>query len=169
MMFITKIILSSKDGDNMKTCFMFGHATTPDIALQMRQALDHCYEVLGIRSFVVGSRGSFDCQQAAAGLRYLKEKHDDVQVLRLIAYHPALKRPETQILPPFDATYYPEGLTATPNAYAIRKANEIMVRQADLLLCYVCHPGNTEKLLRYAQNRGIPYINLAESFPNAEL
>ena len=162
MMFTMKIILSNEDGDTMKTCFMFGHADTPEIRQELCRAMEYCYDALDVRCFVVGSRGNFDCRQAPAGLRHMKQLHDDVQAKKLIAYHPALGRSEAEFEPPFDCTYYPEGLETTPNAYAIRKANEIMVTQADVIICYVCHPGNTRNLLEYARKRNMTCINLAK-------
>ena len=150
----------------VKTCFMFGHSDTPNVFSAMIQALDFCYGELGIRRFVVGSRGQFDRTEAPAGLKYLKNKHDDIEIQQLIAYHPALGCKEQYRFDRlFDSTYYPGSMERTPNAAAIRKANECMVKEADFLICYVTHPGNTRNLLEYAKGRGVSHINLAEQMP----
>jgi len=147
----------------MKTCFMFGHANTPDVFAQLTQAMEYVYRKLGIRDFVVGSRGDFDRIEAVKGVRYIKGQYHDVTARRLLAYHPALQRSELFDVPKcFDGSYYPCGLEKTPNTYAIRKANEIMVQEADVIICYVAHPGNSRNLLEYAQKQKKMCINLAQ-------
>ncbi|MBQ2996240.1 MAG: hypothetical protein IJE22_03265 [Oscillibacter sp.] len=146
----------------MKTCFMFGHSNTPPIHEALIQALETAYHDHGIRRFVVGSRGDFDRQRAIPALRYLKEKYDDLEIQRLIAYHPALGRGEAIDVPDvFDSTYYPEGMENVPLSYCIRRANERMVTEAELIICYVAHFGNTRSLLEYAERKKIPCLNLA--------
>lgn len=146
----------------MKTCFMFGHANTPPIHEALVQALDTAYQDFGIRRFVVGSRGDFDRQRAIPALQSLKERYDDLEIQRLIAYHPALGRDESLDVPSvFDSTYYPDGMETVPLPYCIRRANEMMVKEADLIVCYVCHFGNTRELLEYAERKKIPCMNLA--------
>lgn len=146
----------------MKTCFLFGHSDTPDILQALKEAMDYCYEELGVRRFVVGSRGSFDCRMARSAIRYLKEKHTDILAQQLLAYHPALNRGEARCVAAcFDGTYYPEGAERVPNAVAIRRVNERMVQEADAVLCYVRHPGNSRDLLEYARRKHKICINLA--------
>lgn len=154
----------------MKTCFMFGHSDTPDVFLKLAWALEYCYNELGIRRFVAGSRGNFDTSEVFAGLIYLKSCHKDIETQRLIAYHPALRRKELRVDEKFyDSTYYPGGLEKTPYVYAIRKANEIMVTKADFVICYVTHPGNARNLLEYVIKHKVPYINLAEQEEQLEI
>lgn len=161
-MFLYMSILSVTDGDDMKTCFMFGHSDTPDILQSLMVAMDYCYEQLGVRRFVVGSRGNFDRRMACRGIAYLKEKHDDLLAQQVIAYHPALHRAEVQSVPNcFDGTYYPFGAERIPNAFAIRRVNELMVQESDVLICYAFRPGNARNLLEYAQRKNVPIINLA--------
>lgn len=147
----------------MKTCFLFGHSDAPDLFAKLGWALEYCYDELGIRRFVAGSRGNFDTIEVFGGLLYLKGKHEDIELQRLIAYHPALRRKELRVNEKiFDSTYYPGGLEKMPYVYAIRKANEIMVTKSDFVICYVCHPGNARNLLDYVKSKKVPYINLAE-------
>ena len=146
----------------MKTCFMFGHANAPPIHEALVQALETAYQDYGIRRFVVGSRGDFDRQCAITALQSLKERYDDLEIQRLIAYHPALGRGESTDIPDvFDSTYYPEGMETVPLSYCIRRANEMMVKEANLIICYVRHPGNTRELLGYVERKKIPCMNLA--------
>lgn len=146
-----------------KVCFMFGHATTPyDAIALIEAAAERQYQEQGIRTFIVGNRGSFD-SYAATAIRHLKQKYDDITLLLLLAYHPA-DRP-VYLAEGFDNSYYPP-LENVPRQYAIVRANQYMVNAADSIICYVNHIGNTRKLLEQAQKRqkkeGIPIENVAE-------
>jgi len=146
-----------------KVCFMFGHATTPYDAIPLIEAAaERQYQEQGIRTFIVGNRGSFD-SYAATAIKHLKQKYDDVSLLLLLAYHPA-ERP-VQLTEGFDGSYYPP-LEGVPRQYAIVRANRYMVDTADSIICYVNQIGNTRKLLEQAQKRhmkeGIPIENVAE-------
>lgn len=54
----------------MKSCFMFGHATTPyGILPKIEQAIENHYTKYGITTFYVGSRGQFDSIAAIAAMQ----------------------------------------------------------------------------------------------------
>ena len=133
-----------------KVCFMFGHATTPYDAIALLEAsAERQYQEQGIRTFIVGNRGSFD-SMAATAIKHLKKKYDDISLLLLLAYHPA-ERP-VHLTEGFDNSYYPP-LEGVPRQYAIVRANQFMVDTADSIICYVNHIGNTKKLLEQAERR----------------
>lgn len=149
---------------NNKVCFLFGHATTPYEAIAMIEAAaERHYQEHGIRSFIVGNRGSFD-GYAATAIKALKKRHNDISLLLLLAYHPG-ERP-VDLTDGFDGSYYPP-LENVPRQYAIVRANKHMVDTADSIICYVKHIGNTKNLLEYAQRRqkkeGIIIENVAEN------
>ena len=134
-----------------KVCFMFGHATTPDDTLFMIEAAaQRHYLEYGIRTFVVGNRGSFD-RYAATAIKKLKRCYDGISLCLLLAYHPA-ERP-VDLSDGFDYSYYPP-LEKVPRPYAIVRANQYMIKQADSIICYVKHPGNARNLMEYALGRG---------------
>lgn len=142
---------------------MFGHATTPYDAIgRIEAAAERQYRELGIRTFLVGSRGSFD-RYAATAIKHLKKKYSDISLLLLLAYHPAEE--PVELTEGFDHSYYPP-LEKVPRQYAIVRANQYMVDTADSIICYVKHVGNTRKLLERAQRRrkkeGISIDNVAE-------
>ena len=148
-----------------KVCFMFGHAITPACAIErIEAAVQWHYLEYGIKTFVVGNRGNFDSYAATAVLR-LKKRYKDITLLLLLAYHPAERPVELPV--GFDNSYYPP-LENVPRPYAIVRANRHMVDTADTVICYVHHPGNTRKLLAYAQRRQrktpMEIENLAEPF-----
>lgn len=147
-----------------KVCFLFGHATTPYDALPLIEAAaQRQYREQGIRTFIVGNRGSFD-SMAATAIKNLKKNHDDISLLLLLAYHPA-ERP-VHLSEGFDNSYYPP-LEQVPRQYAIVRANQYIVGSADSIICYVNHVGNTRKLLQQAERRqkkeGISIENVAEN------
>lgn len=133
----------------MKSCFLFGHADTPDsIMPRLDKAIESCY-IKGITDFYVDSRGRFD-SLAAAAVKRAKQRHSDIRLYLLLAYHPA-ERP-VDLPDGFDGSFYPP-LEGTPRQYTIVKANQYMVNTANALICYVCHIGNTRKLFEYGQRR----------------
>lgn len=79
----------------------------------------------------------------------------------MIPYHPAERGIEVH--PGFDGTFYPEGMENVPRKVAIVRANQYMIRNADTVICYVKHFGNTRALLEQAQKRSDLYVqNLAD-------
>lgn len=133
-----------------RVCFMFGHATTPyDVLPLIEAAAERQYQENGIRTFIVGSRGTFDgC--AASAIKALKKRHNDICLLLLLAYHPG--EGKVELTEGFDGTYYPP-LENVPRRYAIVRANRYMVDTADSIICYVNCVGNSRNLLEYALKR----------------
>lgn len=146
-----------------KVCFLFGHATTPYEAItRIEVAAERHYQEYGIKTFIVGNRGSFD-GYAATAIKALKQRHNDISLLLLLAYHPGERA--VDLSDGFDNSYYPS-LEGVPRQYAIVRANKHMIDTADSIICYVKHIGNTKNLLEYAQRRqkkeGITIENVAE-------
>ena len=147
-----------------KSCFMFGHADAPDIIMpRIEELIENQYSNLGIRCIYVGGKGNFD-RMAAAAAKRVKQRHPDLQLVLVLAYHPA-ERP-VDLTEGFDASFYPP-LENVPRAYAIVRANRYMVENCDSIICYVRHGGNTRNLLEYAQRRqrkaGILIENVAQN------
>lgn len=150
----------------MKTVFLFGHRDCPTFVSEgiFDAAEDYIKQFPGedIR-FIVGHRGDFDLV-ATYMLIVVKKMYTQVTLQKLIAYYDPIKHlyyPDE-----IDGTIFPEGLETVPKPFAIVKANNIMVNSCDAVICYVLRKGsNTYKLLRKAQRRGIPIVNLAETFP----
>lgn len=134
----------------MKSCFMFGHADCPDNMLpRIEQAIEHYYSQYGITDFYIGNRGRFD-SLAATAVKRMKQQYSDIKLYLLLAYHPG-ERP-VDPWDGFDGSYYPP-LEGVPRPYAIVRGNQYMVDNADCLICYVKHMGNTRNLLEYARKR----------------
>ena len=148
-----------------KLCFLFGHSIIPAaLQEQIQEAAWRHYRDHGIRQFYVGYHGQFD-QTAIAALRNLKGRCPDITLMLVTPYHPSAQR---VFLPEgFDGFYYPEGMEAVPPRFAIVRANRLMIRAADSVICYVQHGGNSRALLEQARKRqqkqDIPVENLAAS------
>lgn len=146
----------------MKSCFMFGHSDCPDTMLpKIEEAIEHYYSRYRVTDFYIGNRGRFD-RLAAAAVRNAKQRHPDIRMYLLLAYHPS-ERP-VDLWGGFDGTFYPP-LESVPRPYAIIRANQHMIDTTDFLICYVKHFGNTRNLLEYTQRRkkeGIHIENVAE-------
>lgn len=133
----------------MKSCFLFGHADCPDHVLpKLEQAIEIAVSK-GVLNFYVGNHGAFD-RLAATAVKRVKQNFPEVRLYLLLAYHPA-ERPQ-ELSEGFDGTYYPLEKTP-PRRFAIVRANEAMLSQADYVICYVNHIGNTQKLLKLAYIR----------------
>lgn len=134
----------------MKSCFMFGHGDCPDNVMPLIEAaIEHHYAKHGITLFYVGNRGRFD-GLAATAVKRAKQRHPDIQLYLLLAYHPGERA--VNLTDGFDNSYYPP-LEKVPRRYAIVRANKYMIDTADSIICYVKHIGNTRNLLAYAQRR----------------
>lgn len=150
----------------MKTCFFIGHRDAP---LALQKQLDEVVEKLAstnnVTHFIVGHRGSFD-HMATSAIQKAKKYHPELCALRLIAYHPS-ERPA--IIPElFDNIYFPLALAKCPRRFAIEKANQFVLSESDVLVCFVSRSGgNSAELLRKAvrmEKAGqIQIINLANS------
>ena len=147
----------------MKSCFLFGHADCPDAMIpRLEQAIESVYLIYNVRYYYVGNRGHFD-HLAATAVKRVKQRHNDISLLLLLAYHPGERAVE--LSEGFDNSYYPP-LENVPRRYAIIRANQYMVDTVESIICYVMHFGNTRNLLEYAQRRqikdGIPIENVAK-------
>ena len=148
----------------MKTCFMFGHGSTPYCILpKIKQAIEDHYINYGVTAFYVGNRGQFD-GIASTAVKQVKQQYPDIHLFLVLAYHPA-ERP-VYLPNGFDNSYYPP-LENIPRPFAIVRANQHMADAADTIICYVKNSGNTRNLLAYAQQRqkkgGVIIENVAEN------
>lgn len=127
-----------------KTCFLFGHADTPQWILPALEKAVEKAVLNGVTTFYVGNHGSFDCI-AATALRAVKRRYGSITLMLVLAYHPAER---SAIIPlDFDGSFYPP-LEHVPHKYAIVRANQYLISNSDCVICYVCHPGNTCDLLK---------------------
>ena len=135
---------------NGKTCFFMGNRhTTSSVIEPLTQAIERHITEYGVKTFIVGHYGNFDSMVIGA-LKEAKKQHTDIELYLLAPY--ALNQ-KTDTPEGFDGTFYPEGMETVPKPLAIVQANRKMVQNSDYLITYCHHIGNTERIVKYAQNR----------------
>lgn len=148
-----------------KTCFFIGHRDAPSKILPLisKEVERHITE-FGVSTFLVGGYGSFDAMASKAVIA-AKQRHPDIELLRLIPYHPA-ERP-VDVPDGFDGTLYPDGMESVPRRLAILRANRHAIDHAEYLIAYVWHPAsNSLNLVEHArvrEKRGLITITLLEN------
>lgn len=141
-------------------CFLFGSSTAPEACLDgVLNAIEKCYSTHGIRTFVVGHYGSFD-RIAAHALTLLKARHPDISLLQLIPYHPSIRSIEPHR---GFQTYYPDGQETVIPRFAITTANNKMIRECAVAVCYPHGVTNSRKMYERVLKRNIPVYNITHN------
>ena len=142
-------------------CCFFGHRDTP---ATVKDDLYKCVLSLignGADSFLVGNHGQFDGMVLSA-LRKAKEVHPHISYSVVLAYMPE-KKEEYSYIDPMEALY-PEGLESVPRRFAISWRNDWMLKQSDVVVCYVRHSlGGSGKFVEKAIRQKKRVINLANN------
>lgn len=109
-----------------------------------------------------GGYGGFD-RFAAHCVRETKKKAGNIRNILVIPYLTVSVQEQLKERDGcFDEVIYP-ALENVPPKYAIIRRNEWMVDKADLLIAYVTRGwGGAERTYRYAKQKGIKIVNLAE-------
>ncbi|MBR3993930.1 MAG: DUF1273 family protein [Clostridia bacterium] len=121
-------------------------------------------ETQGILEYWVGNYGAFDSLCAEA-VRELKIKYPGVQLNLVVPYLTAgINEYKEQFYANFDNILLADVPENTPKRLKIIKCNQYMIKNADVLVCYVEHSfGGAAKTLEYARKREVlKIINLAE-------
>ena len=144
------------------TCFFLGHRDAPEeLRPLLAEAVERHISEYGVTEFIVGHYGRFDAM-AASAVRAAKQRHLVISLVLLLPYYPYPNDTEG-----YDATFYPPGMETIPKTFAIVRANEYMIRNADYLIRYDRgQVGKTRDFVELAQQRarkGMIHIeNLAE-------
>lgn len=139
-------------------CTFFGHRDTPEAARPILQkALRSLIEEDAVYDYLVGHQGAFD-RMVLNELKKCKTEYPQIRyavVLSLL--------PEGTGDNGIDAeTVYPEGLETVPKRFAVARRNEWMLKQADVVICYVTHStGGAAKYVQKAERQGKRVIHIA--------
>ncbi len=112
--------------------------------------------------FYVGRNGAFD-HMAASEVKRLQKTHGHENSALILVLPYKVKEMafyETQyddVMLPLPASTYPKA--------AITQRNRWMMEQAELLVCYVERAGGAMTAMRYAEQRGVPVLNLVYELP----
>ena len=153
----------------MYSCFFIGHRDAPGtLQPKLDETVDYLWRKCGVTEFIVGHHGIFD-EMAARAVNKAKLYNPELYAYLLLeTYTPH----RTVYLPDyFDGYYLPDEIESALPRYAMEKANRMVLRECNYLVCYVNRDGgNAAKILRSAkrqQSQGLHIINLAtDIFPS---
>ena len=141
-------------------CSFLGHKDAPQsLYPKIKEYTEKLIAEQNINSFMVGNQGGFD-SMALKALRELKKRYPHICYNVVLAYMPAQTQ-EYELYDPSE-TFLPEGIETVPKRFAISWRNKWMVRESDVVLCYITHSwGGAAQFVEYAQRQGREIINLA--------
>lgn len=148
-------------------CAFFGHKYTPEsVKPLLDAAIRNIIEHYPDTTFYVGHNGNFD-RMVLSVLKKLSVEFPDLSYSVILAYLPTGKSAERYNDLP---TIYPEGIESTPLKYAISYRNNWIVKQADMIICYITHDfGGAAQFVKKAENKGKTVYNLADLQKNIDL
>ena len=133
-------------------CCFFGHHNAPAaVKVDLLECIKNQIENENVDSFLVGNHGSFDGMVLSA-LRKAKAAYPHITYSVVLAYMPD-EKVEYSYVDPME-TVYPEGLESLPKRFAISWRNDWMLKQSDVVVCYVWHSfGGSSKFAEKASNQ----------------
>ncbi len=140
-------------------CAFFGHKDTPEsVKPSLEVAIRHIIERCPDTTFYVGHNGNFD-RMVLSILKKLSVEVPDMSYAVILAYLPTGKSAECYNGLP---TIYPEGIENTPLKYAISYRNDWIIKQADIIVCYITHNyGGAAQFVKKAERKGKIVYNLS--------
>ena len=147
-------------------CAFFGHKDTPEsVKLSLEAAIRRIIKKYPDITFYVGHNGNFD-RMVLSVLKYLSQDFPTISYAVILAYLPTEKSTERY---KGMTTVYPEGIENTPLKYAISYRNNWIVKQADMIVCYITHNyGGAAQFVKKAENKGKIVYNVADFSENID-
>ena len=141
----------------MSTCTFFGHRECPtDIKPKLRELLIDLIENRSATMFYVGRNGAFD-RLVRSVLRELSEDYPQIRYAVVLERFPDRRDGDDS------DTILPEGIELAPPRFAIDRRNQWMLRQSDMVVCYVTHSwGGAAKYAELAERQKKPVFRLAD-------
>ena len=141
----------------MSTCTFFGHRECPtDIRPKLRELLIDLIENRSVTMFYVGRNGAFD-RLVRSVLRELSEDYPQIRYAVVLERFPDRRDGNDS------DTILPEGIELAPRRFAIDRRNQWMLRQSDMVVCYVTHSwGGAAKYAEMAERQQKPVFRLAD-------
>ena len=138
----------------MKSCTFFGHKICQsDLLPKLENVLEHLICTEKVMRFYVGNTGEFDSIVLTA-LKQLKKRFP-ISIYVVLAYMPKVA---------VEYAVLPEGIEAVPPRFAIDYRNNYMLKQSDVVVCYVItSAGGAAKFCRKAVKQNKRVINLAKA------
>lgn len=141
-------------------CCFFGHKDTPaSVMSALEDTIEDLIQNCDVDEFLVGNQGGFDSMIRQL-LKKLKGSYPHITYHIVLAYMP---KKETIPLYEYGETLLPAGIESIPPKFAISWRNKWMIRESDVVVCYVNHSwGGAAQFMSYAQNQGKCIINMGE-------
>lgn len=141
-------------------CSFFGHKDTPaSVKTELKSEVTRVIERYPNTTFYVGHNGSFDSVVLSV-LKELAIKFPNISYAVILAYLP---KDNSNDYFKDVSTIYPEGIEAVPKKYAISYRNDWMVKQSDMVICYITHSfGGAAKFVDKARRADKTVCNLAD-------
>lgn len=147
-------------------CAFFGHKDSPEsVKPLLEAAIRNIIEHYPYTTFYVGHNGNFD-RMVLSVLKKLSAEIPEISFAVILAYLPIGKTAEC-----YNGltTIYPEGIECVPKRYAISHRNNWIVKQADMIVCYITHSyGGAAKFVKKAENKGKIVYNVADLQKNID-
>lgn len=137
----------------MKKCFFIGHSDAPDsLQERLNTEVESLVRKHHVTEFIVGKSGNFD-RMAVAAIQRVIQCYPEKAILASILepYFPGDR--EILIPPYFEDYYYPMELVSVPKRNCAWKAGEIVLKQADHLIAYICCDGDVAAKIYRSANR----------------
>lgn len=141
-------------------CAFFGHKDSPEsvrplLEVAIRRIIEHYPDT----TFYVGHNGNFD-RMVLSVLKKLSAEIPELSFAVILAYLQSGKTAECYNGLP---TIYPEGIECVPKKYAISYRNNWIVKQADMIICYITHDfGGAAQFVKKAECNGKVVYNVAD-------
>ena len=148
-------------------CCFAGHSelyNTGEIYEHLLSVIENLITTENISEFWVGNYGSFD-KLSAKAVRELKVKYPDIQLNLVIPYLTTeINEYKELYYKDYDNILVADIPEKTPKKAQIIKGNQYMVKNSQVLVCYVKHSwGGAAETHEFAQKRNdIKIINIAE-------
>lgn len=144
----------------MVNCTFFGHRECPpEIAERLEAVLIKLIRDQKVCRFLVGDSGQYDalCRKV---LKKLRATHPQIFYFVVLSRLPTGSSPQED----HEVTILPEEIETAPHRFAVEHRNRWLLRQSDIVVCYVKHPfGGAHKFVQLAKKQGKTVINLAET------
>ena len=150
----------------MSICSFAGHSElydTGEIYEHLLSVIEDLITTENISEFWVGNYGSFD-KLSAKAVRELKSKYPNIQLNLVIPYLTTeINEYKELYYKDYDNILVADIPEKTPKKVQIIKGNQYMVKNSQILVCYINHSwGGAAKTLEFAQKqKNIRIINLA--------
>lgn len=141
-------------------CAFFRHKDSPEnVKPMIEAAIRQIMKRYPDTTFYVGHNGNFD-RMVLSVLKKLSAEIPALSYAIIFAYLPTSKLAEC-----YNGltTVYPEGIECVPKRYAISYRNNWIVKQADMIICYITHDfGGAAQFVKKAENKGKTVYNVAD-------